>query len=67
MINLIKLAIANSGDGILHCAVSIKAGTFSSTPPTQSVPEPTTILGLISVSGLNLRSSKKRKSKSNKA
>lgn len=65
--NNIKLAIADSGDGIVDSAVFIKAGTFSSTPPTQSVPEPTTILGLVAVCGFGLRSSKKRKSKSDKA
>lgn len=36
----------------------------SVTPPTQSVPEPTTILGLLAVGGLGLRSSIKRNSKS---
>jgi hypothetical protein len=45
------------------------AGTPTSvvtpTPPTQSVPEPTTILGLVAVCGFGLRS--KRKSKSDKA
>lgn len=37
------------------------------TPPTQSVPEPTTILGLVAIGGFGLHSSKKRKSKSDKA
>ena len=61
--NNIKLAIADGGDGAFDSAVFIKADTFSSTPPTQSVPEPTTILGLVAVCGFGFRSSKKRKSK----
>ncbi|MEA5580738.1 PEP-CTERM sorting domain-containing protein [Nodularia harveyana UHCC-0300] len=74
--NSIKLAIADTVDGIFDSAVFIESGTFSSTPvppvtpvdprPT-SVPEPTTMLGLLVFGAFGASSALKRKQQSKAA
>ena len=67
--NKIKLAIADVTDSSLDSAVFIQGGTFSSTPvgpvppvpPTTSVPEPTTILGLLAFGAFGASTGLKRK------
>jgi hypothetical protein len=65
--NTIKLAIADTADQVLDSAVFIKASTFAATPtdpvtpPTTSVPEPTTILGLLAIGAFGVSTGYKRK------
>jgi hypothetical protein len=40
----IKLAIADAGDTALDSGVFLQAGSFSNTPSTNPVPEPSTII-----------------------
>jgi PEP-CTERM motif len=56
----IKLAIADAGDSSLDSAVFIQGGTFSGEPP-KSVPEPTTMLGILGFGIFGATSSLKRK------
>ena len=56
----IKLAIADAIDSSLDSAVFIQGGTFSSVPTT-SVPEPTTMLGILAFGIFGATSSLKRK------
>jgi len=55
----LKLAIADAGDSSLDSGVFLKAGSFSDKPPTDVVPEPTTILlfgfGLLGLAGVSRR------------
>ncbi len=62
----IKLAIADAGDRILDSAVFIQGGTFSSEPP-KSVPEPTTMLGILAFGAFGLNTLNKRKQAKAKA
>jgi hypothetical protein len=66
--NTIKIAIADVGDPFLDSAVFIEGGTFAATPtdpvtapPTSSVPEPTTILGLLAIGAFGVSAGYKRK------
>ena len=64
----IKTENPSLDDNIFFAGINITAKASVNEPPIQSVPEPTTILGLVAIGGLGLHSSKKRKSKfSNKA
>ncbi|MCC5598594.1 choice-of-anchor L family PEP-CTERM protein [Nostoc favosum] len=56
----IKLAIADAGDSSFDSAVFIQGGTFSGEPP-KSVPEPTTMLGILGLGIFGATSSLKRK------
>ncbi|MEH2323576.1 MAG: choice-of-anchor L domain-containing protein [Nostoc sp.] len=60
----IKLAIADAGDSVLDSAVFIQGGTFSAQPP-KSVPEPTTMLGILGFGIFGATSSRKRKQQNN--
>lgn len=62
----LKLAIADGGDSAYDSAVFIQGGTFSSVPTT-SVPEPTTILGILAFGIFGATSSLKRKQQNNTA
>lgn len=64
----LKLAIADVGDNSLDSAVFIAGSTFAATPtapvtppPTTSVPEPTTILGLLAIGAFGVSAGYKRK------
>ncbi|WP_414530516.1 choice-of-anchor L domain-containing protein [Nodularia chucula] len=73
--NTIKLAIADTVDNFFDSAVFIQGGTFSSTPidpvdpvdpvdptpPSTSVPEPTTMLGLLAFGAFGATTTLKRK------
>lgn len=62
----IKLAIADAGDSVLDSGVFIEAGTFSGTDPDQpgqDVPEPSSILGLVTLGILGGSSWLKRRQK----
>lgn len=63
----IKLAIADAGDSILDSAVFIQGGTFSSELPSKSVPEPTTMLGILAFGIFGTTSSLNRKQQNNTA
>ncbi len=59
----IKLAIADAGDSSLDSGVFIQANSFSSTNPTEPVPEPASMLGILAFGALGGKKLLKRKQK----